>query len=583
MPSRVDAESLLAVDVGSINTRAALFDVVAGRYRFVAAGVAPTTAGAPYHNIGEGVRLALDQLRAITGRAFVAADESLIMPATADGSGVDSFVATLSAGEPVTVVAVGLLEDVSLESARRLAQSTYTRLLECFSLNDRRRTDTRLNMLVQLRPDLILAAGGTDDGATQSVMRLMEAVGLAGYLASNQRKQDVLFAGNQSIRSEIESTFQGYANLHFAPNVRPRLDAERLDPAHAVLARVVTDLRARQIPGVTELNTWTGGNLTPTASAFGRMIRFLSKELAAKKGVLGVDVGASATTLAVSHKGELELNVFTQLGLGRDLPKILNHTGLADIQRWLLQDVSEDALRNYLHMKARYPATVPATIQDLEIEQALARQAMACAARIALAARLKSDSAKNGILPGFDAIVASGSVLAQAPTLAQATMMLLDGLQPTGVATLVLDQNQIIPALGAAAALNPLMVVQVLESSSFLHLGTVICPISHMRPGSPVLRIKMTLENGSESSLEVKQGGLHVLPLALGETARLQIQPLHRADVGMGAPGRGGGLKVIGGALGVIVDARGRPLILPQEFNRRQELMKKWLWTLGGQ
>jgi len=574
---------MLAVDVGTINTRAALFDVVAGRYRFVAAGVAPTTAGAPYFNISEGVRLALDQLRSVTGRAFVSQNESLIMPSTADGSGVDSFVATSSVGEPISVVVVGLLESVSVESACRLAQSTYTRLLDCFSLNDRRRTDTRLNTLVQLRPDLVLAVGGTDEGASQSVMHLLEAVGLAGYLASSQRKQDVLFAGNPSIRAEVESAFQGYTNLHFAPNVRPTLEVERLDPAHATLARLVTDLRARQIQGVAELNEWAGGGLIPTASGFGRMIRFLSKELGAKKGVLGVDVGASAITLAVGQNGDLDLSVFTQFGLGRNLPELLESTSLAELQRWLLLDVADDLVRNYVHMKARYPGAIPATQQDLEIEQALARQAMAGAARSVFASRWQTRAAHPAVLPGFDAIVASGSVMTQAPTLAQAALMLLDGLQPTGVATLILDQNQIMAPLGAAAALNPLLVVQVLESSAFLHLGAVICPVSGVRLGSPVLRVKMTPENGGETTLEVKQGGLHVLPLGVGETARLQIQPLHRADVGMGAPGRGGGLKVTGGALGVIIDARGRPLVLPQDSARRQELMRKWLWTLGGQ
>jgi hypothetical protein len=151
------------------------------------------------------------------------------------------------------------------------------------------------------------------------------------------------------------------------------------------------------------------------------------------------------------------------------------------------------------------------------------------------------------------------------------------------VTTLVLDQNQIAPALGAAAGVNPLLVVQVLESNAFLHLGTVIAPVGHARPGSPVLRLKMVYESGHTANLEVKQGALEVVPLPAGQTARLQLQPLHRYDVGMGAPGRGGGLKVMGGALGVIIDARGRPLALPDDLNRRKDMYRKWLWTLGGQ
>jgi hypothetical protein len=80
----------------------------------------------------------------------------------------------------------------------------------------------------------------------------------------------------------------------------------------------------------------------------------------------------------------------------------------------------------------------------------------------------------------------------------------------------------------------------------------------------------------------VKQGNLEVLQLPYGQTGRIQLQPLHRFDVGMGAPGRGGGLRVMGGTFGVIIDARGRPLSLPDDCSRRQELFKKWLWTLGG-
>lgn len=82
--------------------------------------------------------------------------------------------------------------------------------------------------------------------------------------------------------------------------------------------------------------------------------------------------------------------------------------------------------------------------------------------------------------------------------------------------------------------------------------------------------------------MEIKQGALEVLPLPLGRSAKLNLLPLHRADVGMGGPGRGGSLKVTGGVLGVVIDARGRPLRLPQDVARKLELYRKWLWSLGG-
>jgi hypothetical protein len=92
----------------------------------------------------------------------------------------------------------------------------------------------------------------------------------------------------------------------------------------------------------------------------------------------------------------------------------------------------------------------------------------------------------------------------------------------------------------------------------------------------------MTYDSGEETSLDIKQGALEALPVPPGQPARLRLQPLHRADVGMGGPGRGGSVRVIGGVLGVVIDARGRPLSLPGDAGRRRELFKKWLWTLGG-
>jgi hypothetical protein len=584
MTSLIEAESLLVVDVGSITTRAALFDVVDGRYRYLASGSAPTTAGAPYSNVSEGVRLALDHLQQVTGRTFIGKDEQLIMPTAGDGSGVDGFAAAISVGEPLQVVAIGLLDEISLESARHLASTTYARVVKSFSLNDRLKTDARLNTIVRLRPDLIIAAGGTEDGASQSVIKLLEAVGLAGYLQPQRQKPEVLFVGNQALHAEVQSTFEGMMNLHFAPNVRPTLDQEQLDAPQAELAQTYCRVRSQQIPGVAELNTWANGGLVPGATAFSRVIRFLSKEMTTKKGVLGVNLGASAAVVAAAFDGDLSLGVYPQFGLGPHLVEMLNQVPAKEILRWLSINLTEDDLRNYIYNKSLYPAGLPATPEEMAIEQALVRQALYSATRQAVGGfPAQVTSAGEGLLSWFEAMVVTGSAIAQAPNLAQSALMLLDGLQPCGVTTLVLDQNQIAPALGAAAGVNPLLVVQVLESNAFLHLGTVIAPVGHARPGSPVLRLKMVYESGHTANLEVKQGALEVVPLPVGQTARLQLQPLHRYDVGMGSPGRGGGLKVMGGALGVIIDARGRPLNLPDDLGRRKELYRKWLWTLGGQ
>ncbi|MBN1146767.1 MAG: glutamate mutase L [Anaerolineales bacterium] len=582
--SLIDVDSFLVVDVGSISTRAILFDVVDGRYRFVASGTVPSTADAPYRSVSEGVRMAIDRLQNITGRILIGADEQLIIPSAPDGSGVDKFAATISAGPPLKVVVIGLLEDVSLESARRLAATTYARVMHTISLNDRRKVDARINAIVRLCPDLVVVAGGTDHGASQSVLKLLEAVGLACYLLPEGRRPDVLFVGNQDAKQDVQSTLEGLTQLHFAPNIRPTLEVEQLDAAQTQMAKIFGSIRSRQIAGVEDLNSWAGGGLISTAAAFGRIIRFIGKEHTTKKGALGIDVGASATTVAAAFDGDLTLGVYPQFGLGSGMAELLDYVALDDVVQWVGNaETSSDDVREYIANKVLYPASLPVTEQEMEIEQSIVRQVMRASVRmISRSLPAQAVSVGEGLLPWVEPIVATGSVLTQAPNQAQCALMLLDGLQPAGVTTLVLDQNHIFPALGAAAAVSPVLTVQVLDSNSFLHLGTVVAPVGHARPGTPVLRLKIIYESGHETTLEVKQGSLEVLPLPYGQAARLHLQPLHRFDVGMGAPGRGGGLRVLGGTLGLVIDARGRPFKPPDDRGKRQELFKKWLWTLGG-
>jgi hypothetical protein len=114
-----------------------------------------------------------------------------------------------------------------------------------------------------------------------------------------------------------------------------------------------------------------------------------------------------------------------------------------------------------------------------------------------------------------------------------------------------------------------------------MSLGTIVSVISSVSYGTPVLQARLTYEDGSDARAEVKFGGLELLPLGMGQTARLTLKPLYRSDIGNG-PGRTAAVQVAGGMMGVVIDARGRPLPLPEDPVRRRELFKKWLWTVGG-
>jgi len=582
--SLVQNESILAIDIGATVTRAVMFDVVEGQYRFIASGQAPSTAEAPFRDIGIGVREAILNLQNIIGTTLLGSqDNNLIAPSQPDGSGVDAVVATLSAGPTVKTVVVGLLSDVSVQSARRLAESTYSRVVETLDLSDHRRPDQQMDSIVRSRPDLVVLAGGTDGGASRSIQRMLEAVGLACYLMPLEKRPMVLYAGNQKLANDVQEMLGGHAGkLQISYNIRPSLEVEDLAPASHELASLVMKLRQRQIKGIDELTLWSAGIVLPTAYARGRMIRFLSKLYESTRGLLSVNVGASATSVAAGFAGELTLGVYPQFGLGENLAGILQYTEVEDIMRWLQLDISPNTLREYLFQKSLYPSAIPATLDEQAITQAIARQALYLSVRTAQKDfPANAHATRTGLMPPLDLIIGGGGAVSDGTSLGQSLLLLLDGIQPVGILPVLLDQNNLLPLLGAASSRNHYLPIQVIESGAFIGLGTVVSVIASANYGDQVLRARLTYADGTEARAEVKFGGLEILPLPTGESARLSLQPLRRADAGLG-PGKNGSVTVTGGALGVVIDARGRPLQLPSDPVRRRELIKKWHYTVGG-
>jgi hypothetical protein len=582
--SLVDADSLLAVDVGTITTRAVFFDVVEGRYRFIASGEAPTTAAAPRGDIGEGIRNAISALQALTGLRFLGQGDSLVIP-SAGGMGVDLFTATISAGSPMRTAVVGLLEDVSLQSAIRLAHTTYSRVVKTIGLNDSNKEDEQVDALLRLQPDLVIIAGGTEGGAVRSVQQLVETVGLACFLMPEESRPVVLFAGNSQLSKEIHKSLQPFVNtIRACPNLRPSMDVEDLQPAQNALTELFLRVRHGQMKGIDEINQLAKNTLMPGAQAQGRIIRFLSQVYDPAKGILGVDMGASAATLAAGFGGNLSLNVFPHLGLGECLGDLALQPGMDEYAKWIPFDITVEAVREYLLLKSIHPYSLPATPEDLMIEQAIARQNL----RLALQASIPEFPADvrtpgRGLCPYFDPILASGSVLTRAPAPGQSLLILLDAIEPVGITNIILDRYNLLTALGAAASLNSILPIHVLETGALQGLATVVAPRVSARSGTPVLNARLVLKNGAESRAEVKAGELAVLPVPPGATGRLHLQPLVHMDLGFGASqARGKGIPVSGTAMGVVIDARGRPLRLPRDKNRRQESLKKWLSALGG-
>jgi hypothetical protein len=525
------------------------------------------------------MRFALDRVEQISGRLLVAEDGQPVIPSTQDGYGADFMSSTLSVGPPLKTVVVGLLDKVSLASATNLARTAYTEIVASIGLNNAQQPEEYISTIQRTRPDLILIAGGTDKGASHSVLRLVNMIGMALYLLPEESRPEVLFAGNSSLAKQVQRFIKPLTKIHLAPNIRPGLSIERLGPAQSILMDTFQIVHLNRISGLQEVNNLAGHNLMPTAQAMGRVVRFMSKIVPSggHSGVLGVDVGASSVSVSAGFDGDLRSRVFTNLGMGEGLAGVLARSQIEDVVKWIPGEVSNAYILDYIQNKIINPATLPATPRDLYLEQALAREVLTRALQESLPVFPKdAHRVEQNTLPTFDPIVVSGGVFTNSPSPAHSMLMILDALQPTGIQRVLLDTNHLVPGLGAASAVVPGLVSQlILDPTVLLNLGFVISPLVKAKEGAAILRIRVQYQGGYESTVNVHQGNIQLIPIPAGQRARVMIDPLHRANIGFG-PGKGTSIQVVGGLFGLVVDARGRPLEIPDDPEKRRNLLLKW-------
>jgi hypothetical protein len=585
MANGLDIESILAADCGSTMTKVILIDVADGQYRFVAQGETLSTIEPPQADVLLGVRHAIGQIEEATGRLLLDEKGQLITPEQASGNGVDAFVATTSAASPLRLVLAGLTRDVSIESARRAISSTYALVEDTISLDDgaqreRRSAEARIRILQRHQPDAVLIVGGTDGGATAPVADIAEVVALACSIMNGTARPQIVFAGNQEARPLVAEILRGKGELRAVDNVRPALDIENLAAAREEMDTLYRERKVAHIPGFGGLSAWSSVAVLPTTRAFGYLIQYLARQYALN--VVGVDIGGATVTVASVIDGHFTSVSRNDLGLSHNVTCVSTEAGFEDILRWLPFDMEVTEAHNIIANKQLRPTTVPQTRRDLLLEQAIAREAL----RLTLVEARQSWAGRPSapypeLFPFSDLIVCGGGVLAHASHYGQAALILLDALQPIGVSNLALDVTSMSAPLGVTATIEPLAAAQVVERDGFLSLGTVVAPVGTAREGEIALQLKITYEDGRALEMEVPYGSLEVLPLSAGHKATLELRPTRKFDIGLGAKGKGATTELEGGAVGVIIDARGRPLTLPATRGEQQAKIQEWLWGVG--
>ena len=570
--------SFLFADCGSVTTTVALFDLVEESYRLVARAVAPATSRSPWHDVLIGVQNATSQISEITGRALLTDDGDFIVPQQLNGAGVDYFGVTISAARPVTVFVAGLLEDVSVASARRALESIYAQEIGSFTLDSPLSAEEQVQVILETEPELIFISGGTDGSDSEQLRQLLETLELGTGLVHSGRQPDILFAGNRHLRESVTESFGAGSTVYIAENVRPSMDAEQLNDARQILADIYRERKIGALPGIRELASSVNLPMQASGRAFATMIDYFGALYRSR--VIGVDLGSSSVVFATSnHNEQGRLFIESNLGMGEPLLRLLTLVELPEILQWVPHETSESRVRDFIYNKSIHPQSIPLLEEEVYLEQALGRVILRQVLEKAAHSWDWADEAP--LLRSASLIVLRGNVLAASPRPGQALLTVLDALQPTGVFSLAVDRYGVLPMLGLLATQEPAAVVQILEGGALFELGWVIAPTGVGPPGEPALHISVESEDRGEYRIDAESGELITVPLAAGASAELTLKPEKKVDIGRG-PGRGRKITVHGGAVGLVVDVRGRPLRLPADDEERRKRVRQWHWDMGG-
>ncbi len=585
--------SILATDCGSTTTKAILIEKKGDEYRLIVRGEAPTTVEAPAEDVTKGVLNAVKEVEELAGRKILDGDR--IMTPMKDGEGVDIYISTSSAGGGLQMMVAGVVKNMTAESAARAALGAGAIVMDTIASNDRRLPYEQIERIRHLRPDMILLSGGIDGGTVKHVVDLAERI-----RAANPKprlgigfKLPVIYAGNRDATEEIEHLLKDITSLDIVPNIRPRLEIENLLPAREKIHDLFMEHVMAQAPGYDKLMTWTDVPIMPTPGAVGLIIQTIAE--LQKIQAVGVDIGGATTDVFSVFQNTFNRTVSANLGMSYSISNVFAEAGLDNVMRWVPFNIKESELRNRIKNKMIRPTTIPQMMQELVLEQAVAKEALRLAfiQHKEFAVGLKGVQKQRTISDAFDQklsgeslvnmmeldlLVGSGGVLSHAPRRHQSALMLIDAFLPEGITMLAVDSIFMMPQLGVLSTVHKVAAMEVFNKDCMIKLGSCVAPVGNAkREGMEIMQVEMELPGGEKKEFALKYGEMKLIPLGVDEKARVVLKPQKGFDAGEGR-NKKREAYVEGGVVGVIFDGRGRnPLNIPSNESDRVRKLLEWM------
>ena len=578
-----DIKVILATDCGSTTTKAILIEFINNEYRLTFRGEAPTTVEAPFEDVTCGVINAIIELEELSGRRILIEDK--IISPRSDNTGVDLYISTSSAGGGLQMMVGGVVKNMTGESAQRAALGAGSIVMDIIASNDGRKYHEKVQKIRQLRPDMILLSGGVDGGTKSHVVELAEVIKTANPnpRLGNNFKIPIIYAGNKDAIKDIDKRLGDITDLKIVDNIRPTLDKENLKPSRDKIHDLFMEHVMAQAPGYNKLLTWTDYPIIPTPGAVGEIIKKIAEN--ENISVVGVDIGGATTDVFSVFNKKFNRTVSANYGMSYSICNVLAETGIKNISRWLSTEIDKKDLTNRIANKMIRPTTIPQTLEELIIEQSIAREALRLSfiQHKEFAVSLKGVQQERTISDTFDQtmsgetlvnmneldmIVGSGGVLSHAPRREQAYRMLVDAFLPEGITQIAVDSIFMMPQLGVLSEVHEQAAVEVFNKDCLVRLGTCIAPIGIGDVDDDILEFSFEIKDK-----EIK-GVLKFGEILLFEADYVEVKTklIMKNNYSINGLSKFEG-KIFGGEVGIMLDGRGRHF----DFNNyNKDSVRNW-------
>jgi uncharacterized protein (TIGR01319 family) len=328
-----DRQFILVTDVGSTTTKARFFTKKGDEWRYLISGEAPTTVEKPYEDVTMGVLNAVREIEELTGHRLISENSDSILQPYDGEKGVDLYCTTSSAGGGLQMMVGGVVREITAASANRAVLGAGAIVMDILTMDDGRRFHEKITRIRNLRPDMILIAGGTDGGTVKHVANMAEI-----FYAAKPRPRlgegyslPIIYAGNIYVRDHIKGLFEDEFALLVIDNIRPTLDQENIDHARRAVHELFMEHVMSHAPGYLKLMKWTDIEIMPTPAGEGIAMQLLADGY--KANVLGVGLGGATTNVYSVFEGRFVRSVSANLGMSYSISNVCKETGIENIVR----------------------------------------------------------------------------------------------------------------------------------------------------------------------------------------------------------------------------------------------------------